>query len=353
MTHLFIPGPTDVDPEVLEAQTHPMIGHRSQACYELIGRIQPKLCRVLGTQTRVLITASSGTGLQEAAVRNCVAKRLLVCVCGAFGDRFYNVARANGVPADRLDAEWGHPSLPDEVATMLTQGEYDALAIVHNETSTGVENPLRDVALRAREVRPEIVILVDAVSSAGGVSIEPEAWGLDVVLTSSHKCFALPPGLAFAAVSDEALERAALVEGRGWYFDFLALDRYMQKNATPTTPPISLLYALDLQLDRMLLEGMDARFARHAQMASMVQEWGGEHFGLFAAEGYRSQTVTAIQNTRGVKVERLNAHLARKEMQISNGYGPLKGRTFRIAHMGETRPSDLEELFAEIEAFIS
>jgi aspartate aminotransferase-like enzyme len=174
-----------------------------------------------------------------------------------------------------------------------------------------------------------------------------------VVLTSSHKCFALPPGLAFAAVSEQALERAAQVEHRGWYFDFLSLDRYLQKNATPSTPPISLLYALDLQLDRMLSEGLDARFARHAGMASMVQEWAGEHFGLFAAKGYRSKTVTAIQNTRGVDLQYLNAHLSAREMQISNGYGPLKDRTFRIAHMGETRPEDLEELFVEIRAYIS
>jgi predicted phosphoserine aminotransferase len=353
MTRLFIPGPTDVDPQVLAAQTRPMIGHRSQSCYDLIGRIQPKLREVFQTQGRVLITPSSGTGLVEAAVRNCVAKRLLVCVCGAFGDRFYNVARANGLPADRLDTEWGRPSLPEDVAAMLGQGDYDALAIVHNETSTGVENPVRDIAQQARAIRPEILILVDAVSSAGGVRIEPDAWGLDVVLTSSHKCFALPPGLAFAAVSEQALERAAQVEHRGWYFDFLSLDRYLQKNATPSTPPISLLYALDLQLDRMLSEGLDARFARHAGMASMVQEWAGEHFGLFAAKGYRSKTVTAIQNTRGVDLQYLNAHLSAREMQISNGYGPLKDRTFRIAHMGETRPEDLEELFVEIRAYIS
>ncbi len=353
MAHLFIPGPTDVDPGVLAAQAQPMIGHRSEACYALIARIQAKLCQVFKTQGRVYITASSGTGLQEAAVRNCVGERLLVAVCGAFGERFFQVAQANGVAADRVDAAWGQPNLPDEVAAALSKRRYDAVAIVHNETSTGVENPVREIAGRARDVDDGILILVDAVSSAAGANIETDGWGLDVVLTSSQKCFALPPGLAFASVSDRALERARRIKSRGWYFDFLNLEKYLARHATPATPAISLLFALDRQLDRILEEGLSARFERHARMAAMVQKWAERAFELFAAPGFRSRTVTAIQNTRGVDVQLLNRFLAERDMVISNGYGPLKDQTFRIAHMGETRPNDIAALLALIDEFVS
>ena len=212
MARLFIPGPTDVAPDILEAQAQPMVGHRSQTFYDLFDRIQPKLRRTLLTDQRVLITASSGSGLQEAALRNCVNERLLVCVCGAFGERWFKVAMSNGIPVDRIDAELGQPNTPREVENVLKVTSYDALAIVHNETSTGIENPVAEIAELARTVHPDILILVDAVSSAGGVKIETEAWGLDVLLTSSQKCFALPPGLGFAAVSDKALARARTVD---------------------------------------------------------------------------------------------------------------------------------------------
>jgi predicted phosphoserine aminotransferase len=351
MAHLFVPGPTDVAPEILAAQTHPMIGHRSQACMDLMSRIQPRLRRVLQTRNRVYVTASSGSGLQEAAVRNTVSRRLLVCVGGAFAERWYDIAVANGLKADRLDVAWGEPHDPDQVAGALRQG-YDAVAIVHNETSTGVENPLAEIARAAHAAAPDTLLLVDAVSSAGGVDLRPDDWGIDVLLTSSQKCFALPPGLAFAAVSDRTLERAAGVPHRGWYFDFLLLEKYLQQNNTPATPAISLLYALDAQLERILAEGLQARFARHARMADLAQTWAESRFGLFARAGFRSKTVTTLTNTHGINVIDLSAHLARAGMAIANGYGPLKGKTFRIGHMGEITPDDVAALLAEIDRFL-
>ncbi len=353
MARLFIPGPTDVVPETLAAQTRPMVGHRSQACADLFARVQPGLRQVMGTNERVYILASSGTGLQEAAVRNCVARRLLLCVGGAFAERWHEVALANGVEVDRLEAEWGQPHRPEQVEQALRAGRYDALAIIHNETSTGVENPLEEIARAARGIDPEIVILVDAVSSAGGVEIQSSAWGLDVVFTSSQKCLALPPGLAFAAVSDRALQRAQTIAHRGWYFDFLLLERYITQDTTPATPAISLLYALEAQLQRIAAEGLNRRFARHARMAAQAQAWAAERFALFAAEGFRSNTLTTIHNTRQIDVPALNAHLSAHGMAIANGYGPLKGKTFRIGHMGEIRPDDLDDLFAHIDEFLS
>lgn len=353
MAHLFIPGPTDVAPEILAAQNRPMIGHRSQAFYGLFGGLQPRLQQLFRTEHRVYINASSGSGLQEAAVRNCVSQRLLMCVCGAFGERWHEVALANAVPTDKLDAEWGQPNTPQQVETALAAGEYDCLAIVHNETSTGVENPVQAIIKRARSINPKLVVLVDAVSSLGGVDIPTDDWGIDVLLTSSQKCLALPPGLAFASVSDAALERARSVQNRGWYFDFLQLEKYLvEKNSTPATPAISLLYALDQQLDRILAEGLPSRFARHQAMAEQVQAWARQRFDLFAADGYRSRTVTTIRKTRPIDVKALNAHLAKDGMTIADGYGRIKADSFRIGHMGEIQPSDLDQLLAAIDAFL-
>ena len=352
MARLFIPGPTDVHPEVLQAQVQPMVGHRSKAFSQLYARIQPRLREILQTEGRVYVTASSGSGIWEGAMRSVVARRLLLCVCGAFGQRWAEVAASNGTPFDQLEVEWGQANLPEQVDAALKSGDYDTLAVIHNETSTGVESPVREIAARARSLRPDLVIMVDAVSSAGGVQIPTDAWGLDILITSSQKCFALPPGLAFAAVSDRALKRAALVQNRGWYFDLLLLEKYHQRDTTPATPAISLLYALDFQLDRILAEGMQAREARHVRMANQVQSWAAERFELFAAQGYRSKTVTSIRNTRSLDIPALNAHLSQHEMSIANGYGPLKDKTFRIGHMGEIQPADVAELLSHIDEFL-
>jgi predicted phosphoserine aminotransferase len=309
--------------------------------------------QVFQTEGRVYVAASSGSGLWEGAMRSLVGDRLLLCVCGAFGQRWADVAEGNGVAFDQLDVEWGQANLPEQVVSALAEKQYDTLAVVHNETSTGVENPIKAIVKAARISQPELVVMVDAVSSAGGVQIPTDDWELDVVVTSSQKCFALPPGLAMAAVSDRALKRAEEVSHRGWYFDLLLLEEYHQRDYTPATPAISLLYALDLQLDRMLAEGLEARQARHEQMAKMVQAWAEEHFELFAAEGHRSRTVTAILNTKEIDIPALNAHLAQHDMTLANGYGPLKGKTFRIGHMGDTQSSDIEELLNYIDEFLA
>ena len=353
MAHLFIPGPTDVAPEILAAQTHRMIGHRSPACIDLFARIQPRLQRVFQTGQRVFITASSGSGLQEAALRNTVRTRALVCVGGAFAERWYEIAAANGLSADRLDVPWGQPHDPEQVADAVRRSAYDAVAVVHNESSTGVENPVAEIAAVVRQISPDTLLLVDAVSSAGGVDLRPDAWGLDVLLTSSQKCLALPPGLAFAAVSDRTLERAAAIPQRGWYFDFVLLDRYLKQHTTPATPAISLLYALDAQLERILAEGLPARFARHARMAERTQQWALDRFGLLAPEGFRSRTVTAVVNSHKIDVAALNAHLAAHDMAIAAGYGALREATFRIGHMGEIQPDDLERLLSAIDDYLA
>jgi predicted phosphoserine aminotransferase len=352
MAHLFIPGPTDVHPEVLAAQTQLMIGHRGKAFQDLFARVQPKLRQVFSTRSRVFVSTSSGTGLQEAAIRNCVASSVLCCVNGSFSGRWHQVAVANGKATKRLDVEWGRAILPDLVDAALAAGEFDALTLVHNETSTGVASPIREIAALVRERYPDVMILVDAVSTLGGVEIDFDNWGIDVLLTSSQKCLAMPPGLSFAAVSDRALEKARHVPSRGLYFDFVELEEHLLKSQTPSTPAISLMWALDAGLDRILAEGLTNRFERHERMAALTQSWAFGKFALFAQPGYRSQTVTCVANTSNINVQALNDHLRTKGMQISDGYGKLKGSTFRIAHMGEIGIDDLNALFAAIDEFM-
>ncbi len=353
MSHMFIPGPVDVDPEVLDAQTKPMIPHRSAEFEQIFRGTEAKLKKVFLTETRVFQPPSSGSGMQETGVRNLAQKDILSCVNGAFSERWYQVAVTNGKQADRLEATWGDIIEPDKLADALKKKSYEAVTIVHNETSTGVENPLKELAAVVHEVSPDTLILVDAVSSLGGVKIETDAWGLDFILTSSQKCLALPPGMSFAAASDRALAKAETVDNRGWYFDLLRMEKHRVKNSTAMTPTMSLIWALDVQLDHMLAEGLDDRYAHHAAMAERVQAWAKEN-GMepLAAEGYRSKTVSTIKNLRGVDIAALNKYLLDRGMRIANGYGDLKNKTFRIAHMGETQMHHIDELLEAFETFL-
>jgi len=333
-----------------------MIGHRMPECAELIGRIEPKLQQVFYTSKRVLIAASSGTGLMEAAVRNTVGQKILNTVCGAFSHRWRQIVESNGIANDVLEVEWGRAITPEMVVERLAAGGFDAVALTHNETSTGVANPIREIAaaIRALPHGDDIMILVDSVSGLSGARLEFDAWDLDVALTGSQKAFALPPGLAFCAVSDRAMAKAKSIPHRGYYFDFLLLDKYLQKNQTPATPAVSLLYALDKQLERMLAEGMEARFARHLAMRDSAIAWAKSRgFEMLADEAYASPTVTCVANNRGIDVPALNAFLRQRGMIISNGYGAkLKNKTFRIAHMGDLQLADMEDLFATIDEFL-
>ena len=359
MSHpkLFIPGPTNVHETVLQAQTRPMVGHRSQTFANLFYGILPRLKRVLLTEQHVYIVASSGTGLQEAAVRNAVrpGRRVLNMVAGAFGDRWQKVSVANDKHSVRVDIPWGQPIRPEDVDNVLAQGNFDALTVVHNETSTGVMSDVGAIAALVRKKYPDVLLLVDAVSSAAGVRIPFDEWALDMLLTSSQKAFALPPGLAFAAVSDRMLARAGEVPARGWYFDLLMLEKYLSGGrTTPATPAISLINALDVQLDRILGEGLRERWDRHERCMSMTHAWVHEHgFELFPEPGYESPTVTCVKNTNNVDVPGMIAFASARGMVMGNGYGKLKNKTFRIAHMGEIGPDDMRALFNVLDRFLA
>jgi predicted phosphoserine aminotransferase len=355
-TRLYIPGPIEVRKEILDEQAEWMIGHRSKEFEALYARVQPKLRQAFYTNQRVFVSTSSGTGLWEGASRNAIRddKKALHLVNGAFSERWAEVSKSNGKQVDVISADWGKAIKPDQLEAALRAAEYDAVGIVLNETSTGVKNPLEEYVPIIKQLQPDALILVDAVSIFGGYKIDFDGLGLDVLLTSTQKAMALPPGLAFAAVSDRTLERAKQVPYRGYYFDFIELEKFAQKSNTPSTPNISLMFATDKQLDYILAEGLENRFARHQRMAEATRAWVAENgFEMYSEAGYHSPTVSNIANNRGIDLKALNKFLDAKGMVISDGYGKLKDKAFRIAHMGDLTEQDMRELFDAMGEFLA
>lgn len=350
----FLPGPTEVRPEVLERMLQPMIGHRVPEMSQLIGRIQPGLKSVFQTERPVYIVASSGTGMMEAALRNGARRKVLCLVNGAFSARFHQIAVATGLDADPLDIVWGEAHTPAMLENALRRGIYDAVTVVHSETSTGVLNPVRELA-QVAHAAGDVVLLVDGVSSIAGAPLHADAWALDFVLTGSQKAFALPPGLAFGVAQESVLERAARKSDRGMYFDFLEFERHIAQNQTPNTPAVSLLYALDQQLESITAETIEARWARHAQMADRVVAWVGEmaavdvQLSILAPEGCRSPTVTCVRPPDGWTGPRVVRAARERGFSIAPGYGMLKEETFRIGHMGDHTMDELEALLEALE----
>jgi aspartate aminotransferase-like enzyme len=346
---LFIPGPTEVREEILKAQAQWMIGHRSKEFGELNQRCVDKTKQILKTKNYVFWWTASGTGLMEGAIRNVVRKRVLHTVNGAFSDRWFKISQACGKEPQALRVEWGKAIRLEMVDAELSKGDYEAVTITQNETSTGVRAPIEEIAQMLEEKYPDVLILVDAVSSLMGDWFDIDQLGLDVVVASSQKCVALPPGLAVAIVSQRALDKCRTIPDRGYYFDYEAmLKRYEKDRQTPTTPAVSLFWALDKQLDSIIQEGMENRYQRHLKMADFTREWARKHFALFPEPGYESVTLTTVTNTRGISVKDLNTALGQRGMQISNGYGDLKEKTFRIAHMGDLTMQDMEEVLSAI-----
>ena len=347
---LFIPGPTHVVDEVLEAMAVPMIGHRDSLYSDMHGAVVEKLKKMLYTDNRIYLSTSSSTGMMEGAIRNCVQKKALMTNCGAFSKRWAQIATANGKETEVITVEMGEAVTPEMVDEKLAQGGFDSVCITHNETSTGVTNPIKEIAALVKEKYPDVLVLVDTVSIMSGAEIRVDDWDLDVVLAGTQKAFALPPGLCVVTVSDAAYARSETTENKGYYFDFVALEGKAVKNQTPATPAISLINALNVQMDRILAEGVENRFARHAAMAKYVQDWARKYFELYADdERYLSPTITNIKNTRGISVADLNKELAKRGAMLSNGYGALKEKSFRIAHMGDLQMKDLKWLTDQIE----
>lgn len=350
---LFIPGPVEIAPEILQAMATPMIGHRMPEYARLHGQVTAGLKQVMGTGNRVFLATSSAFGVMEGAVRNLVKGRCVNFCNGAFSDKWHDVTRRCGKETDAVKVPWGQPVTPELVTEALATGRYDSFTLIHNETSTGVMSPLPEIMAAARRY-PEVVSIVDTVSSMSALPIPVDDLGIDVCLFGVQKAFALPPGLAVFSASERALERAATVEGRGYYFDFLEFAANDLKDNTPSTPCISLIYALAKQLERIFAEGLEKRWARHRELAAYVRGWVEERgFDFFVAEPYRSLTLTSVANNRGLDLKGLKGALGERGYAFDDGYGKLKGETFRIAHMGDLLLDDLKEFIAVIDELTS
>lgn len=323
----------------------PMIGHRSKDFVALYDAIQPRLQQMMGTSQAVFLSTSSAWGVMEGAIRNLAVKKVLCLCSGAFSDKWVDVARRCGKQAEALQYEWGVPVNPTDVEAKLSTGEFDLVTFIHNETSTGVMNPLEEVAAVVRKF-DDVLLVVDTVSSFSVVPIEVDKLGVDVLLTGSQKALALPPGLALFTASPRAMERAASVTDRGYYFDFLEFQANHEKSMTPSTPCIATIRGLNHQLDVIFAEGLENRYARHAKLNAMVHAWVERHgFAFFAPEGYRSKALTCIENNLGIDVSKL-VQVMRSEhgLAIDGGYGKIKGKTFRLSNMGDETEATIQNL---------
>ena len=348
---LLIPGPTEVSQEILSEQTHPMIGHRDKEFSDLYAGITAKLAKYfeLPADCKPTVTTSSGTLWFDIVGRSIVKKKALACVNGAFSQRCAETLRACGKETDFLEVEWGKAVKPEMIAAKLDSGEYDTLTVCHNESSTGVRNPISEIGKLVRKKYPNVIYAIDAVSSMAGDKTLPSEIGCDMIFASTQKCFALPPGLAVALVNDRAIERAKQIPNRGTYTDMVEIFEFEKKHQTPFTPCIPLLYALNKRMDLLLEETYDKVYARHMQMAEYTQKWAKKHFEMFSEPGYQSITVSCIKNTQGKNVKELNQKLGEKGYMISNGYGKLSEKTFRIGHMGEWNLQGIKQVIGLID----
>lgn len=341
---LYIPGPVQIAADVYEAMCAPMIGHRMKEYAQLHGRVTQNLKIMLNTTSPVFLATSSAFGIMEGAVRNLVQKRCANFSNGAFSAKWHDVTKRCGLQADHYSAEWGQPVTAQMVDEALASGKYDAMTLVHNETSTGVLSPLEEIAAVMKKY-PDVSFIVDTVSSMSAVPLDLTTLDTDVCLAGVQKAFGLPPGLAVCAVSQRALDKCKTTPNRGYYFDFAEFEENDRKDNTPSTPAISLIFALDHQLQKFFAEGLEQRYARHAALAATTRTWALDRgFSLFAAEGARSVTLTCIANDGKTDLEKMKKLAGERGYAIDNGYGKIKNQTFRIAHMADTTAADVAEI---------
>jgi aspartate aminotransferase-like enzyme len=352
---LFIPGPVEVSAKTFQAFCKPMIGHRGQGFKDLYAKMQPQMQELLSTKQLVYLSTSSAWGVMEGALRNLVQKRVLNCMCGAFSDKWLDVSKKCGKEAETLQVPWGSPIRAEQIDAKLATGQFDALTLIHNETSTGVMSPLAEIAALKKKY-PDVLFIIDAVSSMSAVKLDFDALGIDVLLAGTQKAFALPPGLSVFVCSPAALERAAKAKDRGYYFDFIEFQKNAEQSMTPSTPSIAHVNALASKLDEFFAEGLEARYARHLKLAGLTRAWAAGHgFTLFPEAGYESVTLTCINNGakpggRAVDVAKLQKLVKDQGFLIDGGYGKIKGTTFRISNMGDETEATMAQLYSALDS---
>jgi aspartate aminotransferase-like enzyme len=344
---LFTPGPVEVSAKTLAAFARPTIGHRGEDFKNLYRDIHSNLQVLFGTKQPVFLSTSSSWGVMEGAIRNLVGKGVLCCMCGAFSDKWLDVARRCGKNAEPLQVDWGKPIDHKDVDLALASGKFDTITLVHNETSTGVMNPLPEICCTLAKY-PDVVSIVDTVSSFSAMKIEMDALGIDVMLTGAQKALALPPGFSLFSVSEKAFAHAEKREDRGYYFDFLEFKKQQAEWMTPSTPSIGHIFALQSKLEEIFEEGVDARYARHVRTNALVHDWVRRAgFDFFAEDGFRSKTLTCVKNNKNIDVVDLARCLREKHhLIIDSGYGKLRGKTFRLSNMGDETEETVLHLLA-------
>ncbi|MCL1984155.1 MAG: alanine--glyoxylate aminotransferase family protein [Methanomassiliicoccaceae archaeon] len=338
---LFTVGPVNVEPEVLRSMTEPMITHRSKEYKALHGAVTEKMRKVLDTDMDVFLVGGSASVFLEGAVRNGVKSNVMGITNGSFGDRWIEISKLNGKNVKEIRVPWGKAIKPSSIEGEVGN-EIEAVHFVSNESSTGVLSPLGDLMTEIRG-QSDALIFVDGVTSVAATDLQLRKNEPDALIFGSQKALALPPGLGFMAVSERLMKKAKEVKDRGFYTDLIKLKKNNDDNYTLTTPPVSLIYALDFQLDRMISEGMQARYRRHREMSDTVKKWSSELYGMFPEEGYMSDTI-GVLNRGDLDFDKFHGILKSKGFEISNGYGEVKERTFRIGHMGDLTTERIKEL---------
>ncbi len=348
---LFTPGPVEVSEKTWEAFRRPMISHRGEDFKNLYCSIHPNLQKLFATKQPVFLSTSSAWGVMEASIRNLAGRGVLCCMCGAFSDKWLDVAKRCGKSAEPLQVDWGKHIDHNDVDARLASGKFDTVTLIHNETSTGVMNPLPEICCTLAKY-PDVALIVDTVSSFSGVKIDMDALGIDVMLTGAQKALALPPGFSLFAVSEKGFARAEKVPNRGFYFDFLEFKKQQAEWMTPSTPSIGHIHALQSKLEEIFDEGLTTRFDRHAKTNALVHDWVRRAgFDFFAEEGYRSKTLTCVKNNR----EKFDVLAFAKRLRekhhlvIDPGYGKIQGQTFRLSNMGDETAETVASLLTSLD----
>ena len=351
---LFTVGPVACYPEVLEAMGMQMVSHRSKEYKTLHVETVEMLQHFLETENEVFLFSSTGSGFMEASVRNCVTSKMLCCICGSFGERYAEVATANGKQVEKLEVPLGEPILPDLLDEKLSKvPDVEAVSITHNETSMGLINPLKELAEVTKKHGK--LLFVDAVSSMGGTDIKVDQWGLDVCFSSSQKCFGVPPGLGVGSVSSEALKKSESAENKGWYFDFKVWEKHQKKMGTPMTSVIPQIAGLNRILKMINNNGGKQWFfnlyaERNRQIREGIQKFG---LSMFPKRGYESPTVNCVNAPPGVDGVKIYEIMRSKGFELAKGYGSVQNSTFRIGNMGYIEPEDIHAMLDSLSSVLA
>lgn len=338
---LFTVGPVEVFPDTLSAMNRGMMVHRGKEYQDLQRSVVEKIRKVLDIDNEVYLAPASASGFLEGCVRSAVDVKMAGLSNGSFGDRWQLIGQENGKQVQRINGEWGKALRASHVQGKLEK-DVEAVTLISNESSTGVLNPTGELVRAIRE-QGDPLVMVDGVTSVGAVDLQLRKLDLDALVFGSQKALALPPGLAVVCVSSRFMEKATKVKNRGYYLDLVQYKKMADKDLPLTTPPVSLMYGMDYQLDKILKEGMQQRYERHQRMAEMVRQWAMKRLGLYAEEGFRSNTISVI-DLKGMDFKDFDKRLRQKGFEVSPGYGNVKDVTFRIGHMGDLTEKDIQDL---------